>query len=78
MFITSIDMCPCFFKPFPKRQILHSSKLKEFADDNFAIDRNNKMFSRWVENTVEKVEIARYKQFILFPQCFQKAYIADR
>ena len=23
------------FKPFPKRQILDSSKLKEFADDNF-------------------------------------------
>ena len=23
------------FEPFPKRQILDSSKLKEFADDNF-------------------------------------------
>ena len=29
--------------------------------------------SKWVENTVGKVEIARYKQFLLFPQCFQKA-----
>ena len=26
-----------------------------------------------VENTVEKGEIARYEQFLLFPQCFQKA-----
>ena len=26
------------FKPFPKRQILDSSKLKEFADDNFKFD----------------------------------------
>ena len=26
-----------------------------------------------VENTVGKEEIARYKQFFLFPQCFQKA-----
>ena len=26
-----------------------------------------------VENTVGKGEIARYKQFLLFPQCFQKA-----
>ena len=26
-----------------------------------------------VENTVGKGEIARYEQFLLFPQCFQKA-----
>ena len=30
-----------------------------------------------VENTVGKVEIARYKQFLLFPQCFQKTCTAD-
>ena len=30
-------------------------------------------FSKWVENTVGKGEIARYEQFLLFPQCFQKA-----
>ena len=28
----------------------------------------------WVENTVEKEEIARYEQFLLFPQCFQKTF----
>ena len=28
--------------------------------------------SKWVENTVGKGEIARYKSFLLFPQCFQK------
>ena len=28
---------------------------------------------KWVENTVRKGEIARYEQFLLFPQCFQKA-----
>ena len=27
-----------------------------------------------VENTVGKGEIACYEQFLLFPQCFQKAY----
>ena len=27
----------------------------------------------WVENTEGKEEIARYEQFLLFPQCFQKA-----
>ena len=26
----------------------------------------------WVENIVGKGEIARYEQFLLFPQCFQK------
>ena len=29
--------------------------------------------SKWVENTVGKGEIACYEQFLLFPQCFQKA-----
>ena len=31
----------------------------------------------WIENTVGKGEIARYEQFLLFPQCFQKTYTAD-
>ena len=30
-----------------------------------------------LENTVEKGEIARYEQFLLFPQCFQKTCTAD-
>ena len=30
-----------------------------------------------VENTVGKGEIARYEQFLLFPQCFQKTCSAD-
>ena len=30
-----------------------------------------------VENTEEKGEIARYEQFLLFPQCFQKTWSAD-
>ena len=28
-------------KPFPKRQILDSSKPEEFADDNFKFDEND-------------------------------------
>ena len=56
--------------PFPKRQILDSSKLKEFADDNFEFDENGRKFSKRVAHTVEKGEIARYEQFLLFPQCF--------
>ena len=33
--------------------------------------------SDWVENTVEKGEIARYEQILLFPQCFQKLSFVD-
>ena len=43
------------FKLFPKRHILDSSKLKEFADDNFKFDKNGKNLSKQVENTVELV-----------------------
>ena len=53
--------------------MLDSSKLKESADDNFKFDENGRKLSKRVENTVEKGEIARYEQFLLFPQCFQKA-----
>ena len=56
---------------FTKRQILDCSKLKEFADENFKFDENRIKFSKWVENTVGKGEIARYEQFLIFPQCFQ-------
>ena len=56
-----------------RRQILDSSKLKEFADDNFKFDKNGRKLSKWVENTVGKGEIAHYEQFLHFPQCFQKA-----
>ena len=51
--------------------------MKEFADDNFEIDKNSKKFSRWVESSVEKGEIACNKQFLLFLQCFQKTSTAD-
>ena len=30
-----------------------------------------------VENTLGKGEIARYEQFLLFPQCFQKTCTAN-
>ena len=50
---------------------------EEFADENFKSDENGKIFSKRVENTVGKGEIARYEQFLLFPQCFQKTCTAD-
>ena len=50
-----------------------SSKLKEFAGASFKFDVNGRKLSKRVENTVGKEEIARYEQFLIFPQCFQKA-----
>ena len=49
--------------------------MKEFADDNFKFDENGRKFSKGIENTVGKGEIAHYEQFLLFPQCFQKTYV---
>ena len=63
--------------PFPKQQILDSSKLKEFVDDNSKFDENGRKLYKQVENTAAKGEIARHKEFLLFPQCFQKTCTAD-
>ena len=62
------------FNPLPDNKILDWSKLKQFADDNFKFDENSTRSSKRVENTVGKGEIARYEQFLVFPQCFQKAW----
>ena len=64
-------------KHFPKQQILDSLKRKEFADDNFKFHVNVRKFSKWVENNLGKGEIACYKQFLPFPQCFQKICTID-
>ena len=51
--------------------------LKEFVDDNFKVDDNDREFSNRVENTLGKEEIARYKQLLLYPLCFLKTFTAD-
>ena len=48
--------------------------MKDLADDNFKFNENSRKLFKPVENTVEKGEIACYKQFLFFPQCFQKVY----
>ena len=48
-----------------RQQILDSSKLKEFADDNFKFDENGRKLSKRVENTVGKGDIAHCEQFLL-------------
>ena len=53
------------------------SKIKEFADVNFELHVIGRKFSKQVENTVGKGEIARCEQFLLFPHWFQKTCSAD-
>ena len=50
------------FNPLPNDNILDWSKLKQFADDNFKFDENSRQFSKQVENTLGKGEIARYAE----------------
>ena len=49
--------------------MLDSSNLKEFVDDNFKFDENERKFSERLENTVG--------QFLLFPLYFQNNCAAD-
>ena len=66
------------FNPFPKDYFFDSAKMRKFADDNIKFDEIGGKFSKRVENTVGKGEIARYEQFLLFPQCFRKTCNADK
>ena len=71
LFCRLIEEC-YWVNPLPDDKF-QTSKLKESADNNFRFNKNGRKKSKWVENTVGKGEIARYEQFLLFPQCFQKA-----
>ena len=60
-----------------QRQVLDTSKPKELADHNSNFDENGRQFYKRVENNVGNGEIARYEQFLLYPQCFQKTCSED-
>ena len=66
-----------FLNPFPYDKFLDSSELKDFADDNFKFEENGRNFSKRVENTVGKRQIACSEQFLLLPWCFQKTCTAN-
>ena len=51
----------CRVNPFPNDKF-QNLKLKDFAEDNFKFDNNGRKFSKEVENTVGKEEIAHYEQ----------------
>ena len=60
--------------PVPDDKILGLPKLKAFADDKLNVTQNIKVVSHRIENIKGKEENAGYQHFLLFPQCFQKAF----
>ena len=58
--------------PLPEDKILDWSKLKQSADDNFEFDVNSRKFSKLLENTVGKREIAHYEQFLFSHSVFKR------
>ena len=62
---------------FQNDKSLVASKLKECADDNFKFHLNYGKFSKGVENTMGKEEIALTINFFFFPQRFRKTCTAD-
>ena len=61
-------------KSLKNDKILHLSKFKAFADDKIILTQKLKFVLGKVKNIVGKGENAGYQHFLLFPQCFQKAF----
>ena len=65
------------FKPLPDMPILGFSNSAANKDMSPKYGQMGIQLSDLVENIVGKGEIARYEQFLLFPQCFQKLSVFD-
>ena len=63
------------FNSLPNNKFLDWTKLKAFADDKINVTEKLKSVLERVENIVGKGENAGYQHFLLFPQCFQKAFM---
>ena len=57
---------------------LDSSKLKEYADDNFKFDENGRKLSKRVENTVAKGEMLVTSNFSFFHSVFKRLVSQER
>ena len=66
------------FIPFPNDKFLTLPNSKSLQTTVSNVMKMAEKFSKSVENTVGKGEIACYEQFLPFPRCFQKTYTADR
>ena len=62
------------FNSLPNDKSLHWSKLKAFADNKINVLKMMILDFDRIENIVGKGENAGYQDFLLFPQCFQRAF----
>ena len=60
--------------PLPDDKISDWSKLKAFTDNKLNVTQNIKVVFHKIENIVGKEDNAGYQHFLLFQQCFQKAF----
>ena len=65
---------PMILNSLPNDKFLGLPKLKAFADDNLDVTQDIKVVFHRIENIVEKEENAGHQHFLLFPQCFRKAF----
>ena len=63
-----------FFHPLQDDKIFGLPKLKSFADDKSNVTQNIKVVFHKIDNIVGKEENGGYQHFLLFPQCFPKAF----
>ena len=65
-----------WLKCLPNDKILDWSKFKAFADDNLNVAKVA-IFVTYKEEGIVRIGVhAGYQHFLLFPQCFQKAYFS--
>ena len=72
-----MDFLTVAVNPLPHMPILGPPSSSANKDMMSKIWTNGIQLPDWVENVVGKEEIARYEQFLLFPQCFQKLSVFD-
>ena len=61
-----------YFQPITRRQILDSSKLKEFADHNFKFHENGRKLSKRLENLWEKEKLLFTNNFSFSHSIFKR------
>ena len=67
-----------FINPFPNDQFETVQNWKSLKTTISNLMKMAKKFSKRVESTVGKGEIACYEQFLLFPQCFKRLVLQTR
>ena len=60
--------------PLPNDKTLDLSKLKAFAENKVIVNQKLIFAFGRVEKNVGKGENAGYQHFLVFPECFQKAF----